>query len=65
MGKIITAQEALDIQKAILFAILVLVPIDLDKNTLCDMTNKMFLDWCEAKGVTAISESFNVIETED
>lgn len=65
MGKIITAQEALNIQKAILFAILVLVPVDLDKNSLCDMTNQIFLDWCEAEGITAISEPFNVIETED
>lgn len=65
MGKIITAKEALDIQKAILFAILVLVPTDLDKNALCDMTNQIFVDWCEAEGITAISEPFNVIETED
>lgn len=54
MKRIITTQEALDIEKAILFAILGLVPIDLDKNTLCVMTRKIFLDWCEAEGVAAI-----------
>lgn len=65
MGKIITAQEALDIEKAILFTIMMLMPIALGKDTLCDMTREIFLDWCEAEGIDGINETFNVIETED
>lgn len=65
MGKIITAKEALDIEKAILFAIMSILPDDLDEDTLCVMTRAIFLRWCEAEEVIAIDKRFGEIEVED
>lgn len=65
MEKTITAQEALDIEEAILFTIMTLTPIDLDKDTLCEMAHGIFCGWCEAEEITAIEERFNVIDAED
>lgn len=65
MGKIITAKEALDIEKAILFTVMSLMPADLDEDTLCTMTRAIFLRWCEAEDVVAIDNRFGIIEVED